>query len=108
MRPAHLGERDRLTTDRIGAGGEAQDRARTAWTSEEVHLTSTHFAAVLCALAHGPMTVVEIVAQTGVPANFVEEAVRVLALTGDVAGAGDHYTARTERPAPRRESVDPL
>jgi hypothetical protein len=91
---AYRHEHDRPTTDRIGAGGDARDQTRTAWTREEAHPTSTDFAAVFAALACGPMTVAEIEAETGVLVMIVEEVVRFLTLTGDVAAAGDRYMAR--------------
>jgi 5,10-methylenetetrahydrofolate reductase len=40
------------------------------------------------------MTVVEIETETGVSHELIEEIVRILALTGDVAPAGDGYSAR--------------
>jgi hypothetical protein len=94
MRLALLDEHDRQQTYRIRAGGEARGQTRASSTSDEVHLTSTNFAAVLHALAGGPMTVVEIAAETGVSHELIEEIVRILALTWDVAPAGDCYTAR--------------
>lgn len=94
MRLAYRHEHDRPTTDRIGAGGEARNQSRTAWTREKAHPTSTDFAAVFAALAGGPMTLAEIEAEAGVLVMIVEEVVRVLTLTGDVAAAGDRYMTR--------------
>lgn len=40
------------------------------------------------------MKIVEIETETGVSHELIKEIVRILALTGDVAPAGDRYSAR--------------
>jgi len=61
---------------------------------DDAPMTSTDFAAVFLALTGGPMTAVEIEAETGVSPRVVAEVVRIFELTGDVACARGRYVAR--------------
>ena len=63
-------------------------------TGEVVQSRSADFASVFLAVTRRPMTAAEIEIETGVHAEVVAEVLRIFALTGSVARAGDRYTAR--------------